>query len=67
MIRHHPITGQFFHEQISQVGFYRIHGKLEVHKSLLNMVLHERPEIKTRDEAGRMKRRWRVVLLRSQG
>jgi hypothetical protein len=31
------------------------------------MVLHERPEIKTRDEAGRMKRRWRVVLLRAKG
>ena len=27
-------------------------GKIEVHKSLLNMVLHENPEIKTRDEAG---------------
>ena len=31
------------------------------------MVLHERLEIKTRDEAGRMKRRWRVVLLRAKG
>jgi CRP/FNR family transcriptional regulator, cyclic AMP receptor protein len=26
-------------------------GKLEVHNSLLNVVLHDKPEIKMRDEA----------------
>jgi hypothetical protein len=34
------------------LGFIEYNGKLEVHKSLLNMVLLEKPEIKTRDEAG---------------
>jgi hypothetical protein len=33
------------------LGFIEYNGKLEVHKSSLNMVLHEKPEIKTRDEA----------------
>ena len=33
-----------------KLGFIEYNGKLEVHKSLLNMVLHEKPEIKTRDE-----------------
>jgi hypothetical protein len=30
-------------------GAIAYNGKLEVHKSLLNMVLHENPSIKTRD------------------
>jgi hypothetical protein len=33
------------------VGFIEYNGKLEVHNSLLNVVLHDKPEIKTRDEA----------------
>jgi CRP/FNR family cyclic AMP-dependent transcriptional regulator len=32
-------------------GFIEYNGKLEVHSSLLNMVLHEKPEIKKTDEA----------------
>jgi hypothetical protein len=34
-----------------KLGFIEYNGKIEVHKSLLNMVLHEKPEIKTRAEA----------------
>ena len=30
---------------------FEYNGKLEVHKSLLNMVLHDNPQIKARDEA----------------
>jgi len=32
------------------LGFIDYNGKLEVHNSLLNMVLHDKPEIKTSDE-----------------
>jgi hypothetical protein len=31
------------------LGFIEYNGKLEVHNSLLNVVLHDKPEIKTRD------------------
>ena len=41
----------FFMNRFRKLGFIEYNGKLEVHKSLLNMVLHENPEIKTRDEA----------------
>jgi hypothetical protein len=34
-----------------KLGFIEYNGKLEVHKSLLNMVLYEKPEIKRRDES----------------
>jgi Crp-like helix-turn-helix domain len=34
-----------------KLGFIEYNGKLEVHNSLLNVVLHDKPEIKTRDEA----------------
>jgi CRP/FNR family transcriptional regulator, cyclic AMP receptor protein len=34
-----------------KLGFIEYNGRLEVHNSLLNMVLHDKPEIKTRDEA----------------
>jgi CRP/FNR family cyclic AMP-dependent transcriptional regulator len=33
-----------------KLGFIEYNGKLEVHNSLLNMVLHERPGIKATDE-----------------
>ena len=39
-----------FREQVPQVGFIEYNGTLEVHNSLLNIVLHEKLEIKTRDE-----------------
>ncbi len=41
----------FFMNKFRKLGFIEYNGKLEVHKSLLNMVLHEKPEIRTRDEA----------------
>ena len=41
----------FFMNKFRKLGFIEYNGKLEVHSSLLNMVLHEKPEIKTRDEA----------------
>ena len=34
-----------------KLGFIEYNGKLEIHKSLLNMVLQEKPEIRTKDEA----------------
>ena len=34
-----------------KLGFIEYNGKLEVHNSLLNVILHDKPEIKTRDEA----------------
>ena len=41
----------FFMNKFRKLGFIEYNGKLEVRSSLLNMVLHEKPEIKTRDEA----------------
>jgi len=41
----------FFMNKFRKLGFIEYNGKLQVHSSLLNMVLHEKPEIKTRDEA----------------
>ncbi len=32
-----------------KLGFIEYNGKLEVHNSLLNVVLYDKPEIKTRD------------------
>src|ERR1700694_5842029 len=40
-----------FMNKFRKLGYIEYNGKLEVHKSLLNMVLHEKPEIKERDEA----------------
>ena len=41
----------FFMNKFRKLGFIEYNGKVEVHSSLLNMVLHDKPEIKTRDEA----------------
>src|SRR5205814_3234863 len=41
----------FFMNKFRKLGFVAYNGKLEVHNSLLNVVLHDKPEIKTRDEA----------------
>jgi CRP/FNR family cyclic AMP-dependent transcriptional regulator len=41
----------FFMNKFRKLGFIEYNGKLEVHSSLLNMVLHEKPEIKERNEA----------------
>jgi CRP/FNR family transcriptional regulator, cyclic AMP receptor protein len=41
----------FFMNKFRKLGFIEYNGKLEVHNSLLNVVLHDKPEIKTRDQA----------------
>ena len=41
----------FFMNKFRKLGFIEYNGKLEVHNSLLNVVLHDKPEIRTRDEA----------------
>ena len=41
----------FFMNKFRKLGFIEYNGKLEVHNSLLNVILHDKPEIKTRDEA----------------
>jgi hypothetical protein len=33
--------GQFFHEQIQEIGFIQYDGEIHVNKSLLSVVLHE--------------------------
>jgi CRP/FNR family cyclic AMP-dependent transcriptional regulator len=40
----------FFMNKFRKLGFIEYNGKLEVHNSLLNVVLHDKPEIKTRNE-----------------
>ncbi len=37
----------FFMNKFRQLGFIDYNGHIEVHRSLLNLVLHERPEIRT--------------------
>ena len=39
----------FFMNKFRKLGFIEYNGKLEVHSSLLNVVLYDKPEIKTRD------------------
>jgi CRP/FNR family transcriptional regulator, cyclic AMP receptor protein len=42
----------FFMNKFRKLGFIEYNGKIEVHNALLNVVLHDQPEIKTRgDEA----------------
>jgi CRP/FNR family transcriptional regulator, cyclic AMP receptor protein len=36
----------FFMNKFRKLGFIEYNGKLEVHTSLLNMILHDNPEIK---------------------
>ncbi len=40
----------FFMNKFRKLGFIDYNGKLEVHNSLLNVVLHDKPEIQRRDE-----------------
>jgi CRP/FNR family transcriptional regulator, cyclic AMP receptor protein len=39
----------FFMNKFRKLGFIEYNGNIEVHNSLLNVVLHDKPEIKTRD------------------
>src|SRR2546422_10608186 len=40
----------FFLNKFRKLGFIEYNGRLEVHNSLLNMVLRDKPEIRTRDK-----------------
>jgi CRP/FNR family cyclic AMP-dependent transcriptional regulator len=40
-----------FMNRFRQLGFINYNGHLEVHNSLLNMILHEKPEIRRRSDA----------------
>jgi CRP/FNR family cyclic AMP-dependent transcriptional regulator len=40
----------FFMNKFRKLGFIEYNGQLEVHNSLLNVILYDKPEIKTRDE-----------------
>ena len=37
----------FFMNKFRQLGFIHYNGGIEVHSSLLNVVLHDQPQIKT--------------------
>src|SRR5437588_6574434 len=39
----------FFMNKFRKLGFIEYNGKIEVHNSLLNVVLYDKPEIKTRE------------------
>ena len=39
----------FFMNKFRKLGFIEYNGKLEVHNSLLNVVLYDKPEVRTRD------------------
>src|ERR1700681_1034268 len=41
----------FFLNKFRKLGYIDYNGKIEVHNSLLNVILYDKPEIKTRDEA----------------
>ena len=44
----------FFMNKFRKLGFIEYNGKLEVHNSLLNVVLHDKPEIKTGDDEAQL-------------
>jgi CRP/FNR family cyclic AMP-dependent transcriptional regulator len=39
----------FFMNKFRKLGYIEYNGKIEVHNSLLNVVLHDKPEIRTED------------------
>jgi len=39
----------FFMNKFRKLGFIEYNGKLEIHNSLLNVILFDKPEIKTSD------------------
>jgi CRP/FNR family cyclic AMP-dependent transcriptional regulator len=39
----------FFMNKFRKLGYIKYNGKLEIHNSLLNVVLYDKPEIKTKD------------------
>ena len=42
----------FFMNKFRKLGFIKYNGHIEVHKSLLNLVLHEQPHVKPRASPG---------------
>jgi CRP/FNR family cyclic AMP-dependent transcriptional regulator len=44
----------YFMNKFRKLGFISYNGKIEVHNSLLNAVLHEKPEIKRDDPSGKV-------------
>jgi CRP-like cAMP-binding protein len=44
----------FFMNKFRKLGFIEYNGKLEVHNSLLNVILYDKPEIKTRDAINKL-------------
>jgi hypothetical protein len=46
--RHDPVARSFFMNKFRKLGFID-NGKIEVHNSLLNVILYDKPEINTRD------------------
>jgi CRP/FNR family transcriptional regulator, cyclic AMP receptor protein len=43
----------FFMNKFRKLGFIQYNGKIEVHNSLLNVILYDKPEINTRDASAR--------------
>ncbi len=41
----------FFMNKFRKLGFIEYNGKLEVHNSLLNVILYDKPEVRTRNES----------------
>jgi CRP/FNR family cyclic AMP-dependent transcriptional regulator len=39
----------FFMNKFRKLGFIEYNGKIEVHNSLLNVILYDKPEVQTRD------------------
>jgi CRP/FNR family transcriptional regulator, cyclic AMP receptor protein len=44
----------YFMNKFRKLGYIKYNGKLEIHSSLLNVVLYDRPELKTKDRARRL-------------
>jgi len=42
----------FFMNKFRKLGYIEYNGKLEIHNSLLNVVLYDKPEINTKDTTG---------------
>ena len=43
----------YFMNKFRKLGYIKYNGKLEIHNSLLNVVLYDKPQIRTKDDARR--------------
>ena len=43
------LAQRFFMNKFRKLGFIEYNGRLEVHNSLLNVILYDKPAIETRD------------------